>query len=241
MSRSKLSVVTLPLLAVATLFTPTLGAAELTPESRVTEVAVTFDLPGRLDIPSDGQAHKHLIATREMAAKVEHRAVPRVAPGVYLVAKVTLPGEVPLLAEKVQHFVGGDLVGSSMMAERAGGEEFSLSFGPYDRLKAERKQIFRKVDRRGKDDEVGYRFITTLENHLGRDGVIEVKDRIPVSGDERVVVTLDDDQTTPGATTDPKEPGILTWRIPVPKSGTKEITLTYSVRSPRSVALAGLD
>ncbi|OLE66881.1 MAG: hypothetical protein AUG09_05285 [Acidobacteria bacterium 13_1_20CM_2_68_7] len=71
--------------------------------------------------------------------------------------------------------------------------------------------------------------------------MIEVKDRIPVSGDERVVVTLDDDQTTPGATTDPKEPGILTWRIPVPKSGTKEITLTYSVRSPRSVALAGLD
>ena len=159
------------------------------------EVAVTFDLPGRLDIPSNGQAHQHLIATREMAAKVEHRAVPRVAPGVFLVAKVTLPGEVPLLPGKVQHFVGRDLVGSSMMAERAGGEEFSLSFGPDDRLKAERRQIFRKVDRRGKDDEVDYRFITTLENHLGRDGVVEVKDRIPVSGDERVVVTLDDDRS----------------------------------------------
>ncbi|HYS77935.1 MAG TPA: DUF4139 domain-containing protein, partial [Candidatus Dormibacteraeota bacterium] len=205
------------------------------------EVAVTFDLPGRLDIPSDGQAHKHLIATREMTAKVEHRAVPRVAPGVYLVAKVTLPGEVPLLPGRVQHFVGGDLVGSSMMAERAGGEEFSLSFGPDDRLKAERKQVFRKVDHRGKDDEVGYRFVTTLENHLGRDGMIEVKDRIPVSGDERIVVSLDDDETTPGAATDPKEPGVLTWKIPVPQSGKKEIALTYRVRSPRSVTLAGLD
>ena len=40
MSNSKLSVATLPLLAVATLFTPTLGAAELTPESRVTDVTV---------------------------------------------------------------------------------------------------------------------------------------------------------------------------------------------------------
>ena len=40
MSRSKLSVITLPLLAVATLFTHTLGAAELAPESRVTEVTV---------------------------------------------------------------------------------------------------------------------------------------------------------------------------------------------------------
>ncbi len=205
------------------------------------EVAVTFDLPGRLDIPSDGQAHKHLIATREMPATVEHRAVPRVAPGVYLVAKVTLSGEVPLLPGKVQHFVGGDLVGSSMMAERAGGEEFVLSFGPDDRLKAERRQVTRKVDHRGKDDEVDYRFVTTLENHLGRDGVIEVKDRIPVSGDERVVVTLDDDGTTPGATTDPKEPGILTWKVPVPRSGTREIALTYRVRAPRSVVVAGLD
>ncbi|OLC53924.1 MAG: hypothetical protein AUH92_04955 [Acidobacteria bacterium 13_1_40CM_4_69_4] len=205
------------------------------------EVAVTFDLPGRLDIPSDGQAHKHVIATREMPAKVEHRAVPLVAPVVYLVAKVTLPGEVPLLPGKVQHFVGGDLVGSSWMGERAGGEEFPLSFGPDDRLKAERKQVFRKVDHRGKDDEVGYRFVTTLENHLGRDGVVEMKDRIPVSGDGRVVVILDDDETTPGATTDPKEPGILTWKVPVPNSGKKEIALAYRVRSPRNVVLAGLE
>ncbi len=219
--------------------TPAVPATQAQASRR--EVAVTFDLPGRLDIPSDGQGHKHLIATREMTAKVEHRAVPRAAPGVYLVAQVRLPGEVPLLPGKVQHFVGGDLVGSSMMAERSGGEEFSLSFGPDDRLKAERRQVFRRVDHRGKDDEVGYRFVTTLENHLGRDGMIEVKDRIPVSGDERIVVTLDDDETTPGATTDPKEPGILTWKIPVPKSGKKEIALTYRVRSPRSVALAGLD
>jgi len=205
------------------------------------EVAVTFDLPGRLDLPSDGRAHKHLIATREMDATVEHRTVPRMVPGVYLVAKVNLPGEVPLLAGKVQHFVGGDLVGSSTMAERAGGEEFLLSFGPDDRLKAERRQVFRKVDHRGKDDEVDYRFVTTLENHLGRDGVIEVKDRIPVSDDERVVVTLDDDGTTPGATTDPKEPGILTWKVPVPQSGKKEIALTYRVRSPRNAVVDGLD
>ena len=194
-----------------------------------------------MDIPSDGQPHKHLIASREMEARVEHRAVPQVMPAVFLVATVTLPGEIPLLPGKVQHFVGGDLVGSSLMAERAGGEEFTLSFGPDDRLRAERKQLQKRVERRGKDDEIAYRFVTTLENHLGRDGVVEVKDRVPVSGDERVVVTLDDDETTPGALTDGKEPGVLTWKVPVPKGGKKEIALVYRVRSPRGVVLAGLE
>jgi uncharacterized protein (TIGR02231 family) len=205
------------------------------------EVAVTFSLPGRMDIPSDGQPHKHVIATREMEGKVEHRAVPQIVPAVFLVATVTLPGEVPLLPGKVQHFVGGDLVGSSFMAEHAPGEEVSLSFGPDDRLKAERRQLSRRVERRGKDEEVAYRFVTTLENHLGRDGVVEVKDRIPVSGDERVVVTLDDDETTPGAVIDEKEPGVLTWKIPVPKGGKKEIALIYRVRSKHGVVLAGLE
>jgi hypothetical protein len=205
------------------------------------EVAVTFSLPGRMDIPSDGQPHKHLIATREMEAKVEHRAVPQLVPAVFLVATVTLPGDVPLLPGRVQHFVGGDLVGGSSMTERAAGEEVSLSFGPDDRLKAERKQLQKKVERRGKDEEVAYRFVTTLENHLGKDGLIEVKDRIPVSGDERIVVTLDDDETTPGALTDEKEPGVLTWKVPVAKGGKKEIALVYRVRAPRAVVLAGLE
>jgi uncharacterized protein (TIGR02231 family) len=205
------------------------------------EVAVVFELPGRLDVPSDGQPHKHVIAMRELEGKVEHHAVPRVVPAVFLVAKVTLSGEVPLLPGRVQHFVGSDLVGSSWMADRAAGEEFSLSFGPDDRLKAERKLVRRHVDRKGKDDEIDYHFVTTLENHLGRDGAIELKDRIPVSGDERIVVTLDEDATTPGFTTDPNELGILTWKVAVPKGGKKEVVLRYRVRAPRDLPIAGLE
>ena len=117
----------------------------------------------------------------------------------------------------------------------------ALSLGPDDRLKAERKRLLRRAERRGKDQEIAYRFVTTLENHLGKDGVIEVKDRVPISDDERIVVTLEEDETTPGALTDEKEPGVLTWKVPVPKDGKREIELAYRVRSPRGVVLAGLE
>jgi uncharacterized protein (TIGR02231 family) len=204
------------------------------------DVAVTFDLLGELDIPSDAQPHKHRIASREMDGTMEYHSIPRLVPAVYLVAKVTLPGEVPLLPGRVQHFVGPDMVGSSWMADRAGGEEFPLSFGPDDRLKAERKQVSMKVDHKGKDDETDTRFVTTLENRLGRDAAIELKDQIPVSGDERITITLDSQDTTPGFTIDPNEPGILTWKITVPKGAKKEMVLRYRVRAPRGLPLSGL-
>ena len=204
------------------------------------DVAVTFDLPGKLDIPSDAQPHKHRIASREMDGKIEYHSIPRLVPAVYLVARVTLPGDVPLLPGRVQHFVGPDMVGSSWMTDRAGGEEFPLSFGPDDRLKAERKLVSMKVDHKGKDDETDYRFLTTLENRLGRDAAIELKDQIPVSGDERITITLDSQDTAPGFTTDPNEPGILTWKITVPKGARKEMVLRYRVRAPRGLPLSGL-
>ena len=204
------------------------------------DVAVTFDLPGKLDIPSDAQPHKHRIASREMDGKIEYHSIPRLVPAVYLVARVTLPGEVPLLPGRVQHFVGPDMVGSSWVTDRAGGEEFPLSFGPDDRLKAERKQVSAKVDHKGKDDETDYRFVTTLENRLDRDAAIDLKDQIPVSGDERITVTLDSQDTAPGFTTDPNEPGILTWKITVSKGARKEMVLRYRVRAPRGLPLSGL-
>ena len=204
------------------------------------DVAVTFDLPGKLDIPSDAQPHKHRIASREMDGKIEYHSIPRLVPAVYLVARVTLPGEVPLLPGRVQHFVGPDLVGSSWMTDRSGGEEFPLSFGPDDRLKAGRKLVSMKVDHKGKDDETDYRFVTTLENRLDRDAAIELKDQIPVSADERIAVTLESQETAPGFTTDPNEPGILTWKITVPKGTQKEMVLRYRVRAPRGVPLSGL-
>ena len=205
------------------------------------DVAVTFDLPGKLDIPSDAQPHKHRVASRSLQGKTEYRTIPKLNPAVFLISSVTLTGEVPLLPGRVQHFVGPDLVGSSWMMDRAAGEEFPLSFGPDDRLKAERKPIWRKVEQKGKDDEIDYKFVTTLENHLGTDAALELKDRVPVSGDERITVILDEKETSAGFTRDPKEPGILTWPVTVPKGGKKEITLRYRVRAPRGVPVFGME
>ena len=50
---------------------------------------------------------------------------------------------------------------------------------------------------------------------------------------------LDDDDTAPGYVADPNEPGIMTWKITVPKGARKEVVLRYRIRAPRAMPLMG--
>jgi uncharacterized protein (TIGR02231 family) len=205
------------------------------------EATVTFELPGKLDVPSDSQSHKYRVSAAALEAKSEYLSIPKLNPAVFLVARATLGGEVPLLPGSIQHFVGPDLVGSSWMAGRVPGEEFALSFGPEDRLKSVRKAIWRKVEQRGKDDETDLKFLTTLENHTGKEVSVTLKDRVPNSDDGRISVLLDERETTPGFARDAQEPGVLTWMVSLPQGGKKEVALRYRVRAPRGLALLGME
>jgi prefoldin subunit 5 len=193
---------------------------------------MVYTLPGRLDIPSDGQPHQHLIASREVEASVEYHCVPAISPEVYLVARFTLPDDFPLLPGRMAHFVEGDLVGHSTVAAHSGGEELTLSFGPEARLRAERRDTLLKTSRRGKEEERDRKVVTTLSNYLGRPTTVHLSDRVPISGDDRIDITVDRDETTAALSADPLEPGILRWNLDVPAAGHADVTLRYRIRVP---------
>lgn len=223
---------------------PTIHGARDTDVVGASEVALTraeaeggdntmvYTLPGRLDIPSDGQPHQHLIASREVDAIVEYHCVPALSPEVYLVARFTLPDDFPLLPGPMAHFVEGDLVGHSTVAAHSGGEELTVSFGPEARLRAERRDTMLKTSRRGKEEERDRKVVTTLRNYLGRPATVHLSDRVPISGDDRIAIAIDRDETTTALSADPLEPGILRWDLVVPAAGHAEVMLRYRIRAP---------
>jgi uncharacterized protein (TIGR02231 family) len=196
------------------------------------EIVVAFAIPGRLDIPSDGQQHQHLVAARDVEAKVEYQCVPALSPDVFTVARLRLPDDLPLLEGRMAHFVDGDLVGRSRVVSHGGGEDLTLSFGPEPRLKAERRDTILKTGRRGHDDERDRKVVTTLRNFLGRSVVVHLSDRVPVSGDDRIEVSVARDETTAALPANPAEPGILKWDLDVPAAGQAEVALRYRIRAP---------
>lgn len=203
------------------------------------EVTTVFTLPGRLDIPSDGQPHQHLIASREVDGVVEYHCVPVMSPEVFLVARFTLPDDFPLLQGRMAHFVDGDLVGHSAITGHSGGEELTVSFGPEARLRAERRDTLLKTSRRGRDEERDRKVVTTLRNYLGRPATVHLSDRVPVSGDDRIDIIINRDETTEPLPADPVEPGILRWDLNVPVAGRADIMLRYRVRAPAGLLPAG--
>jgi uncharacterized protein (TIGR02231 family) len=205
------------------------------PETRA--AGIVYHLPGRLDLPSDGQAHRHLILERSLQATIEYQAAPAIERSVYVVARASLPADLTLLTGPVQHFVEDDLVGRSTLPAAPGGSSLQLGFGPEERLVMERREEEKQASRSGDDLETRRRYATTFRNQLERPVTVQVTERLPISADDRVRVALDARDTTDGANEDPKDRGVLRWSMALPPSESRELVLSYSVRAPRGLPL----
>ena len=195
-----------------------------------------YHLPGRLDIPSDGQSHRHLILERELQATVEYRSAPALDRSVYLVAKATLPIDLALLPGSIQHFVDEDLVGRSSLPAVPGGSALELGFGPEDRLVVERREEEKRSPKGGDVVELRRRFATTLRNQLGRPVTVQVTERLPISDAFAVRVALDR-ETTEGGVEHDRDRGVYRWSVTLPPATSKDVVFAYSLRAPRGLPL----
>jgi uncharacterized protein (TIGR02231 family) len=214
-----------------------LNIASIAAQAETRAAGVVYRLPGRLDIPSDGQAHRHLVLERDLPAIVEYQAAPAIERSVYIVARATLPADLTLLPGPVQHFVEEDLVGRSTLPAVPGGSALQLGFGPEERLVLERREEEKQAGKSGDDLETRRRFATTLRNQLERPVTVRVTERLPISADDRIRVALDSRETTDGASEDSKDRGVLRWTVALPPSESREVILAYSVRGPRGLPL----
>jgi hypothetical protein len=214
-----------------------LNIAAIGAVSETRAAGIVYRLPGRLDLPSDGQAHRHLVLERSLEATVEYQAAPAIVKSVYIVARASLPADLTLLPGPMQHFVEDDLVGRSTLPAAPGGSSLQLGFGPEERLVMERREEEKQAVRSGDDLETRRRYATTFRNQLERPVTVQVTERLPISADDHVRVALDARDTTDGANEDPKDRGVLRWSMALPPSESRELVLSYSVRAPRGLPL----
>lgn len=78
---------------------------------------------------------------------------------------------------------------------------------------------------------------TTLTNRLDRAVSVEVAERLPVSADDRIRVSLDRDDSTSGYREDEKERGVLRSSVTLAPGAARDVVLRYRVRAPQDLAL----
>ena len=207
------------------------------------EFATTYSITSLMTIPTDGDAHRVGIAENAYDATINLVCVPRLAQAAFIEASVVYGGEQQLLPGQANLFREGQFAGSIPLGPVAPGESFKVSLGKDDNMKVERKLItdksagsfmgITKSQRR-------YRWVTTLKNFHEGARSIEIREQMPRSRQNSIVV--EPMEMTPDPMAEPSDqPGLKRWKMDIPANGTSKVVFSYQVKFPDGSKVWGLE
>lgn len=216
------------------------GAEGASTAIRATGVAVTYDLPRRITVPSDADRRQRArIATVEPGTRFTWVAEPIAGDAVHLRGDLVNASQLQFLPGEAEVHMGGEYLGRTEMPSVAPGSPFQVFFGPDRALRATREVVSRVTGNAGLFGgavATTWKYRVAIDNGTGRDVRVELLDRRPQSRDERIEIKVADLSrplsTDPEYAAGPQRSGILRWDLDVPASarGASALALTWTVQ-----------
>ncbi|MBE2213711.1 MAG: mucoidy inhibitor MuiA family protein [Opitutaceae bacterium] len=203
--------------------------------------ASSFAIPYPADIPTDNAAHKVTITSAPLAGEINHLAVPKLAELAYLRAAVTNTTEFPLIGGEIALFLDGNFVARSSIKTVAPTEKFVLNLGVDDAISVKRKLVNRLREDTGvlsRRVRTTYDVLITVQNNRTTAEKLVVKDQLPISKDEKIVVTL---IAPPARDITQDEDGTIRWSLDLKPGEKRELPLKISIEHPADLSVAGLE
>ncbi len=199
---------------------------------------VSYELPRRLSVPADGEAHRGTIAMHEFPIRLDYQAIPRRTEFAYLRATILNDSGLSLLAGQANIYRDGAFIGAAQMQKTAPNQEFKLFLGPDEQLRAKRELVRREVDKNliGNVRRQNFGYKIEVENGKAHRVELTILDQIPVARHEQIKVKPH--HPAPPPETD--DLGILTWKLNLTAGTKHELHSDYIVESPREMNLTGL-
>jgi uncharacterized protein (TIGR02231 family) len=204
-----------------------------------TGTAVTYTIPGIVNIPPDGTAHKVTIAHFRLPPQLDYVSAPRLVEAVYRRAKIKNDSPYTLLGGEASLFVGDEFIGTSPLEMTAPQGEVELSLGVEDRIKVERELKRRDTDKRliGGRRHLVYGYEIRVENLLPVKTDLKLHDQIPVARHEEIKVKLESCEPKPSEQT---ELNLLKWELSLEPKEKRTVRFDFSVDSPQGMEVVGL-
>lgn len=227
---------------------PPLELAQASVEAGAT--SATFRVESPVSLPSDGSTQKVAILSTRLPATLRYETTPKLMEAAFLSASALNGSEYPLLAGTVNAFLDDTFVASSHLKAVMPGERFDLALGADEAIAVKRKVVNRFTEDTGltnRGRRITYEFLITLTNNKKSPERILLREGVPVSRDEKIVVKLltpaeRDIGATEGQKEVTREPeGRLAWRIELKPGEKREIPLKLSVEHPGDLAVTGVE
>ncbi len=188
--------------------------AEIT---RTEGVSVTYDLPGRLTLPS--RSNQQLVTIASITAKADFTliAMPLITDYVYLQAELLNDSDTVLLPGQASIFRKGEFVGKSQLPQVTIGEKFTAGFGIDSQVQVLRELEDKKTRIQGGNRIDTYHYSIALSNYKNTAVELRLLDRLPYTDNSSIKIELDKAEPQLSKDSDylrtSRKKGILRWDL----------------------------
>ncbi|BAN22040.1 DUF4139 domain-containing protein [Caballeronia insecticola] len=200
-----------------------------------------FEIPGEIEVPSDGQKVGFTLAKEKIPVKLSARVVPRQSTRAWLVATGSRPagiwpdGDVQLRRD-------GESVGSMRWSNALSNDELSLAFGPDDQVSVSRADGLDSTGTFKASDGKASKTLSAQYSvkNLHRTPIdVEIVEAGPISDSAELDVVTSfkpqpDDASWQG------QRGVVAWRRLLSSGQEATLNASYTLRYPRDRRLFGL-
>jgi uncharacterized protein (TIGR02231 family) len=212
--------------------------------------SATFRIANPATIPANNTTQKIAINSNGLAAALEYNSTPKLREAAFLTAKATNTTDFPLLAGTLNTFLDDTFVATGSLKTVMPGEKFDLALGADDGVAVKRRVVNRFTEATGLTNGkrlITYEQVITVTNNKKTAEKITVREPVPVSRNEQIVVKLLTPTEKEVGTNEVKKDiireanGGLAWELTLQPGGKRDITLKFSIEHPADVPVSGLE
>jgi uncharacterized protein (TIGR02231 family) len=159
--------------------------------SRTEGISVTYDLPGRLTLPS--RSDQQLVGIASITAKADFTLIasPLLTDYVYLQAGLLNDSDTVLLPGQASMFRNGEFVGKGQMPQVTIGEKFTAGFGIDTQVQVAHELEDKKTRIQGGNRIDTYHYRIALSNYKNAAVELQLLDRLPYTDDSSIKIELE--------------------------------------------------
>ncbi len=197
--------------------------------NRVLSAEYKIDLP--YTIESNDESHLVLVRNLDLTANYRYYTVPKIDPGVFLIAEVLKLEDLQLVPASANIFFDGTYIGETYIDPTAMNDTLKLSLGKDPNIIAKRILLKKEYKEKviGNDIERTYAYEISVKNLKANTIELVIEDQIPVTTNGEIVIeTINTDKANYDKTT-----GKLTWTVNLKTKATDKFTYSFKIKYPK--------
>jgi uncharacterized protein (TIGR02231 family) len=197
-----------------------------------------YEIKAKYSIETDNKPHNVIINNIEIPVSLAYLAVPKLDRDAFLMGKVANWEDLNLLPAAAKIYFDESYIGMTAVDPATTKDTLYLNLGRDKSIIIKRMAIREK----SKETIMGdFKVVTktieiTVRNTKGINLQFELEDQIPVTIDNSIKISMQENN----ATFYNEATGKLTWKLNIKPKDTKKVTFTYEIKYPKDKYIAGL-